>query len=245
MEDTKTAYGFVYMWCDTLKNKYYVGSHGGKQSHALRYKCGNTIMKRTIKKRPEMCKKHILEYCYTDDRQILYDMEERWLNFYDVKNNKNFYNHKNFAVGPIAQKSSRKGLKMKDIKPGWVNPNKGKKSIDILGYELIPIIPPKPFILTIKEPSKDSYEMEFKNLQYCIDNNKVSKSFLRRICILKKLKILREMKNLKHKFPKGTIIYHKYKNPEDEASPEEISERIKILKNLSRSDHRDSIKHNE
>lgn len=231
MENYDGCYGFVYMWCDMERNKYYVGSHGGNQSQALKYKCGNKIMKRIIKKRRDTCKKRILEYCYIDDRQHLYDMEERYLKFYDVKNNPNFYNHKNAAVGSIRQSSSMKGKKMSDVKPGWVNPNKGKSVKEICGFDLPPSVPPKPFILTIKEPDKEEYQKRYRTQDECIKDLNLSKTFLRWICVKKYKKIERFMSHIKHTFPIGTEFIFKYENPDDDITPEDFKIREEILLN--------------
>jgi hypothetical protein len=219
------------MWCDLERDKYYVGSHGGNQSQALKYKCGNKIMKRIIKKRRDTCKKRILEYCYVDDRQHLYDMEERYLKFYDVKNNPNFYNHKNAAVGSIRQSSSMKGKKMSDVKPGWVNPNKGKTVKEICGFDLPPSVPPKPFTLTIKEPNKEEYQKRYRTQDECIKDLNLCKADLRWLCVKKHKKIQRVMSNTKHTFKEGTEIYFKYENNRDEISPEELKIREEILSN--------------
>lgn len=231
MDNYDRCYGFVYMWCDLKRNKYYVGSHGGNQSQALKYKCGNKIMKSVIKKRRDTCKKRILEYCYVDDRQYLYDMEERYLKFYDVKNNPNFYNHKNAAVGSIMQSSSMKGKKMSDVKPGWVNPNKGKTVKEICGFDLPPSVPPKPFILTIKEPDKKEYQKRYRTQEECIKDSNLGKADLRWLCVKKHKKIQRVMNNTKHAFQEGTEIYFKYENDKDEILPEELKIREEILAN--------------
>jgi len=121
-------FGYVYMWCDIDRNMYYIGSHKG--SVYDKYKSGSKWLNDTIKKRPNTMKMRILEYYYGNDREDLYKLESRWLMFYDVENNENYYNFKNQARGGMGP-FIHKGKKRADYSPGWIDHRKGKKLEEI------------------------------------------------------------------------------------------------------------------
>ena len=53
-------YGYVYMWSDLERNKFYIGSHKG--SIYDKYKSGSKWLNDAIKKRPDTVKFRVLEY---------------------------------------------------------------------------------------------------------------------------------------------------------------------------------------
>lgn len=116
-------FGYVYMWSDTKRNKFYIGSHKG--SIYDKYKSGSKWLNDTIRKRPDTMKMRILEYYFGDDREELYKIEDRWLKFYDVENSKNYYNFKNQARGGMGP-FKHKGKKRVEYTPGWVDHRIGK-----------------------------------------------------------------------------------------------------------------------
>lgn len=69
-------YGFVYIWFDCKKNRYYIGSHWGTEDDG--YVCSSPWMHRSKAKRPEDFKRRIISRVYTN-RQDLLDEENRWL----------------------------------------------------------------------------------------------------------------------------------------------------------------------
>jgi len=71
-----TDYGFVYIWFDSKKKKYYIGSHYGTENDG--YVCSSPWMMRVYTKRPENFKRRILKRIYTT-RKDLYEEETRWL----------------------------------------------------------------------------------------------------------------------------------------------------------------------
>jgi hypothetical protein len=121
-------FGYVYMWCDTKRNKFYIGSHKG--SIFDKYKSGSKWLNDTIKKRPDTMKMRVLEYYFGNDREDLYKIEDKWLKFYDVENNDNYYNFKNQARGGMGP-FKHKGKKRAEYTPGWVDHRIGKKLEDI------------------------------------------------------------------------------------------------------------------
>lgn len=121
-------FGYVYMWCDMEKDAYYIGSHKG--SVYDKYKSGSSWLNSIIKKRPETMKMRILEYYYGNQREELYRLEDNWLKFYDVENNKCFYNFKNQARGGMGP-FKHKGKKRAEYTPNWVDHRKGKKIEEI------------------------------------------------------------------------------------------------------------------
>ena len=69
-------YGFVYIWRDKKHNRYYIGSHWGKEDDG--YICSSTWMMQAYKHRPNDFKRRILERVYSN-RQDLLKAEYRWL----------------------------------------------------------------------------------------------------------------------------------------------------------------------
>lgn len=116
-------YGYVYMWSDLKRNKFYVGSHKG--SIYDNYKSGSKRINSIIKKRNHTMVQTILEYYYGDDRSELYSLEEKWLKFYNVEDNSNFYNYKSEAKGGCGP-FKHKGKKRSEYTPNWVDDRLGK-----------------------------------------------------------------------------------------------------------------------
>ena len=246
-------FGYVYMWCDTIRDRYYIGSHKGSIFDS--YKSSSKWLNDIIKKRPTSMKMRVLEYYFGNDRIELYNLESKWLHFYGVENSKNFYNFKNVAVGGSGP-SKHKGKKRADYTPGWIDhrkgkrleeiyknpeevrhrlaktvkdyvekhghgsrkgkkntkpdPRKGKTVVEIYGYDKCSPNPPKPFIITIKEPLKEPYdvycrhESDFHALIKMEDNN------LRYLKRDKIKTVLKRQPSTKHSFPVGTILTLKF-----------------------------------
>ena len=123
------CYGYVYMWCDVKRNMYYIGSHKGRVYD--KYKSGSKWLNKVIKKRPDTMKMRVLEYYYGRDREELYRLEGKWLQFYEVEKYPNrYYNFKNTARGGMGP-FKHKGKKRADYTPGWIDHRKGKKLEEI------------------------------------------------------------------------------------------------------------------
>ena len=69
--------GFVYIWYDKLKKRYYIGSHWGTKDDG--YVCSSVWMNRAYKLRPNDFKRRILSYVVSS-REDLIKEEQRWLN---------------------------------------------------------------------------------------------------------------------------------------------------------------------
>lgn len=69
--------GYVYIWFDTIRKLFYIGSHKGLVEDS--YICSNKIMKCAYKSRPHTFKMRVLEYCNSDLKH-LHSREQYWLN---------------------------------------------------------------------------------------------------------------------------------------------------------------------
>lgn len=106
-------YGFVYIWRDNLKNKYYIGSHLGPTTDS--YVGSNKWLKAAFKKRPHTFKRRILTYLSIDQGDTssnlkkLHELEQLWLNLIDDSElstslnvtacTNRYYNMKKIAAG--------------------------------------------------------------------------------------------------------------------------------------------------
>lgn len=70
-------YGFVYLWFDRIKGKFYIGCHWGTEDDG--YICSSTWMRNAYRKRPQDFKRRILARVYTN-RKDLFEEEFRFLN---------------------------------------------------------------------------------------------------------------------------------------------------------------------
>jgi hypothetical protein len=67
--------GFIYLWYDRKHERFYLGKHWGTVDDG--YICSSTWMKNAYKRRSSDFKRKILEWVYTD-RKDLADAEHRW-----------------------------------------------------------------------------------------------------------------------------------------------------------------------
>jgi hypothetical protein len=82
--------GFIYIWYDIKDKRFYIGSHWGTVSDG--YICSSTWMKRAYKKRPHDFRRKILSN-NIEDRNKLFDLEQKWLNLIkDVELKIKYYN---------------------------------------------------------------------------------------------------------------------------------------------------------
>jgi len=70
------SYGFVYLWRDKKKNRYYIGSHWGTEDDG--YVCSSSWMNSAYKTRPTDFRRRILSRVYTT-RKALLNEELRYL----------------------------------------------------------------------------------------------------------------------------------------------------------------------
>lgn len=91
-------FGFVYIWKDKKRNRFYIGSHWGTEDDG--YICSSKWMRDCFNRRPHDFKRRILSRIYTD-RKDTYEKEQQWLNLiqeHELGNN--YYNRtKTLLVG--------------------------------------------------------------------------------------------------------------------------------------------------
>jgi hypothetical protein len=92
-------YGFVYIWFDTKRKKYYIGSHMGSKDDG--YVCSNKIMNCKYKSRPETFRRRILFDGMLSSHRELLDEEQKWLSMIDDSelHGVKYYNSKKVAAG--------------------------------------------------------------------------------------------------------------------------------------------------
>ena len=69
-------YGFVYLWRDGTRNRFYIGCHWGTENDG--YICSSTIMRNAYKRRPQDFKRCILARVHSDRKSLL-EEEYKWL----------------------------------------------------------------------------------------------------------------------------------------------------------------------
>jgi hypothetical protein len=93
-------YGFIYLWYDSLKRKFCLGSHYGSADDG--YVTSTGYMIKAYKKRPKDFKRRIL-FKITEDcpkHKKLYEKEQYFLNMIkDHELGKKYYNYKKIARG--------------------------------------------------------------------------------------------------------------------------------------------------
>lgn len=116
-------FGFVYIWRDNLKNRYYIGSHLGSISDS--YIGSNKWFKSAYKQRSQSFTRRILSYLCIDhgssreNLKSLHEMEQYWLNMISetelsssvnvIAGTNRYYNMKKVASG--GNGSANKGKK--------------------------------------------------------------------------------------------------------------------------------------
>ena len=102
MKYKKDYYGFVYLWFDTKRKRFIIGSHHGSTQDGYTTSTGGKHVKNIFNARPETMKRRIISYTLVDDIKLTKQSEQRFLdlrpNIYD---NKNYYNLNNSASGGI------------------------------------------------------------------------------------------------------------------------------------------------
>ena len=89
-------YGFVYIWFDSWRKMYYIGSHWGHENDG--YICSSNRMRDAYRRRPQDFKRRILIKIHTSKQELL-DEEFKFLSRIPIeKLGKKYYNltnHKN------------------------------------------------------------------------------------------------------------------------------------------------------
>jgi len=90
--------GFVYLWKDCKRNKYYLGSHSGDINDG--YLGSNKKFLSAYKSRPETFRRRILEFYDSCENSFIRNREEKWLSLIRPEElNIKYYNMKIFASG--------------------------------------------------------------------------------------------------------------------------------------------------
>jgi len=98
MGHMRISEGFVYLWKDTKRNKFYLGSHFGSLDDG--YAGSNNRFICAFKSRPETFKRRILEQHSNITSKDLLKKEEAWLQLIKVEELGNkYYNEKRVAAG--------------------------------------------------------------------------------------------------------------------------------------------------
>ena len=116
--------GFVYIWYDTKRKWYYIGSHIGKDND--NYICSSKRMLNAYNKRSYTFKRKILEY--VSDADQVKRREQYWLNFIEDsklqlaenKGNIRYYNVKKNASGLSGDVASK-------LKQSWWDSDKSNE----------------------------------------------------------------------------------------------------------------------
>ena len=135
-------YGFVYIWRDRKHGRYYIGSHWGTADDG--YVCSSSWMNRSYKRRPADFKRRIISF--TNDRSILIDIEQSWLNMIkDHEVGKKYYNLKIQAIKhwhtneesrlTVSQKISKANIGKSKNKGAYRSPEqRAKISASLMGH---------------------------------------------------------------------------------------------------------------
>lgn len=123
-------YGFVYIWRDRKRKKYYIGCHWGNKEDG--YICSSNYMSKAYKRRPDDFSRRILVDNILD-RQSTFNEEYKWLQLIREEDlGKKYYNftkHKNSHWTLDEKKRSSVSKKLSKASKGntWENPGKWKK----------------------------------------------------------------------------------------------------------------------
>jgi hypothetical protein len=91
-------FGFVYLWYDTIRKKYYLGSHLGLPTDG--YTGSNRRFQSSFKSRPFSFKRRILESYENISSKELLQKEQFWLNMIKPEElGIRYYNEKKVAAG--------------------------------------------------------------------------------------------------------------------------------------------------
>ena len=126
MSDEK--YGFVYVWYNRWKKKFYVGCHWGREDDG--YVCSSRTMNKAYKRTPQNFKRRVVSRVYTNRTDLLTE-EHKWLSqIKDEQLGKKFYNLSKHHFGhwtstdraeEIKQKLAGKNPKLSEAMKGNKN----------------------------------------------------------------------------------------------------------------------------
>jgi hypothetical protein len=91
-------YGYVYEWTNSVNGMKYIGSHYGSVEDY--YRGSGKRFKPAYLKSPENFSMQVLEYVSIDDKKLLLNIEQKWLNsVHNIRHNPKYYNLNNFSLG--------------------------------------------------------------------------------------------------------------------------------------------------
>jgi hypothetical protein len=91
-------YGYVYEWTNVKNGKKYIGSHYGSVDDY--YTGSGKAFKPAYNRNPNFFKMNVLEYLVEDNKKLLLEKEQMWLNcIHNIRENKNYYNLNNYSLG--------------------------------------------------------------------------------------------------------------------------------------------------
>lgn len=91
-------YGYIYIWYDTIKKKFCIGSHYGQVEDDYISSTGHFI--KAYRKRPNTFRFRVLEYIFENNKKLIIKTEEKWLQKIKIEElGKKYYNLKNVASG--------------------------------------------------------------------------------------------------------------------------------------------------
>lgn len=130
-------YGFVYIWYDSWRKMYYIGSHWGTTDD--KYICSSNRMRDAYRRRPEDFKRRILSKIFTDRQQLLQE-EHRWLSMIDfIELGKKYYNLNQHHFGHWSTNTETRnaiGQKISKSLKGKPSPRKGVAISDVTKQKL-------------------------------------------------------------------------------------------------------------
>lgn len=103
-----TYFGFVYIWYDTKRKKFIIGSHYGDINDGYKTTTGGKYVVNIFRSRPHTMKRKILEYLRVDDCTVLKSIEQKYLDMRpNIRNNNRYYNIRQTACGFSSEESSK------------------------------------------------------------------------------------------------------------------------------------------
>lgn len=125
-------YGFIYVWRDRKKKRYYIGSHWGTEDDG--YICSSDSMREAHRRRPKHFRRRVVSKVYTSRVDLLTE-EQRWLDMIKPEEfGRRYYNMNAKTHGYYwwVNEETRKivganhSAKMKGKKRGPCSPEKAK-----------------------------------------------------------------------------------------------------------------------
>lgn len=122
-------YGFVYLWKDCKRGKFYIGCHWGTEDDG--YVCSSTVMRNAYRRRPKDFRRRVLARVHTNRADLL-EIEHRWLQLIeDQELGRKYYNLSKRHFGHWTADPTQRltvGQKVSKALTGKPSPKKGTKT---------------------------------------------------------------------------------------------------------------------